>query len=313
MVSIIVPIYNTALFLDECLSSIKQQDYSDFEVLCIDDGSKDNSAEIVSRYVKMDKRFKLFQQENAGVSVARNLGLENATGEYICFVDSDDSLSQDYLSSLLELSYDGAFAVCGYARDKNKLGQGGDEIICFTAHDFIRSIVYEQIVHPNICMMLFKNNIIQMKHLDFTVNCSRNEDTEFYINYLQYEKNVKYSNKKCYYYRVNESSEMNSMSDKSMTSIGAGERIGYVLAEAKIIEDKRIPFYTSIQILLYQAARANNEHIYKKIHNDHDVRVVMKYLLKFPSVKRKVCSITYLILGKELFFKIAYGLRYINI
>ena len=169
MVSIIVPIYNAALFLEECLASIKQQDYSDFEVLCIDDGSKDNSAEIVSRYVKMDKRFKLFQQENAGVSVARNLGLENATGEYICFVDSDDSLSQDYLSSLLELSYDGAFAVCGYARDKNNLGQGGDEIICFTAHDFIRSIVYEQIVHPNIWILLSIVHVMKILSFILTI------------------------------------------------------------------------------------------------------------------------------------------------
>ena len=312
MISVIVPIYNASLYLKECLSSIQNQTFTDFEVLCIDDGSKDNSAEIVNQFVINDNRFKLFKQANAGVSVARNLGLKNAIGEYVCFVDSDDSLSDDYLSTLIELSKDGSFAVCGYTSKKKNLGSRGDKLNCFTAADFIKKIIYEQIQHPNIWMMLFKNSIIQMKHLDFTVGCARNEDTEFYIKYLIHEKRVKYSNNKCYFYRINEASEMHSMSEKSMTSITAGERIGYILTEANIIKDRLLPLYLSVQILLYQASLANNELIYRKIHEEYDVRKIMKYLLVFPSIKRKICSIVYLMLGKVYFFSLAYKLKFIH-
>ena len=101
-VSVIVPIYNVEKYLRQCLDSIRNQEFTDFEVLMIDDGSPDNSRDICREYEKEDERFHYFHQENGGLSAARNYGIREAKGEYICFVDSDDMISRRYLQVLYE-------------------------------------------------------------------------------------------------------------------------------------------------------------------------------------------------------------------
>ena len=88
-ISLIVPIYNVADFLSRTLESVKRQTFTDFEALCINDGSKDTSADIVKSFADTDERFKLINQDNAGLSGARNTGLKNARGEYIMFLDGE--------------------------------------------------------------------------------------------------------------------------------------------------------------------------------------------------------------------------------
>ncbi len=90
--SLIVPVYSVEKYIEECLDSILQQTYTNFEVLCVIDGSPDNSGEICNKYASQDSRIKVIYQENQGAAAARNTGLENATGEYIHFVDPDDRL-----------------------------------------------------------------------------------------------------------------------------------------------------------------------------------------------------------------------------
>ena len=101
MISVIVPIYNVEKYLEECLDSIKNQTYSNIEVILVNDGSTDKSKEICDRYCEDDSRFKLINQANQGQSVARNHGVAASTGEFIAFVDSDDIIRQDYLEVLI--------------------------------------------------------------------------------------------------------------------------------------------------------------------------------------------------------------------
>ena len=89
-ISVIVPIYNAEKHLQSCIDSILAQTFTDFELLLINDGSKDNSGSICDEYVIKDNRVRVFHKENGGVSSARNLGLDNAIGEWVTFVDSDD-------------------------------------------------------------------------------------------------------------------------------------------------------------------------------------------------------------------------------
>jgi glycosyltransferase involved in cell wall biosynthesis len=89
-ISIIIPVYNAENYLEECLLSISQQTFGDFEILAINDGSTDRSLEILKKYQAKEPRLQVISQENKGVSAARNLGLDNAKGEYIAFVDADD-------------------------------------------------------------------------------------------------------------------------------------------------------------------------------------------------------------------------------
>jgi len=102
LISVIVPIYNAEKYLKECLESILEQTYKNLEILLIDDGSTDNSSEIVERYKKVDDRIKVFVQENGGQSKARNLGIQNARGSYLVFVDSDDVIGKNHLIDLYE-------------------------------------------------------------------------------------------------------------------------------------------------------------------------------------------------------------------
>ena len=100
MISVIVPLYNVEEYLEECLESIKNQTYSNIEVILVNDGSTDNSQAICERYCQQDPRFHLINQENQGQSVARNNGVAASTGELITFVDSDDVVSAKYLGNL---------------------------------------------------------------------------------------------------------------------------------------------------------------------------------------------------------------------
>lgn len=101
MISVIVPVYNVEKYVTDCLLSISQQTYDDFEVIVVDDGSTDNSNKVAKSFEK-DARFKVYYKENSGLSDARNYGLNYAQGEFVTFIDSDDTVSKYYLENLYE-------------------------------------------------------------------------------------------------------------------------------------------------------------------------------------------------------------------
>ena len=105
--SIIIPIYNASLYLSGCLESLLRQTFTDFEALCIDDGSTDGCDKILKSFAQRDNRIKIFTQENKGVSAARNVGLDNASGEWICFLDADDTIEADWLERIMRYAKNG--------------------------------------------------------------------------------------------------------------------------------------------------------------------------------------------------------------
>lgn len=103
-ISVIVPVYNAEKYLHRCIDSILEQTFTDFELLLINDGSKDNSGKICDEYAAKDSRVRVFHKKNGGVSSARNMGLDNAKGDWVTFVDSDDSINSNYLYSMISQS-----------------------------------------------------------------------------------------------------------------------------------------------------------------------------------------------------------------
>lgn len=97
LISVVIPVYNAEKVLDQCLFSLKYQTLPRFEVLCVDDGSTDQSVEIIKRYVQSDSRFKFFSQTHQFAGVARNLGIKHAKGEYLLFLDADDYFAPNLL------------------------------------------------------------------------------------------------------------------------------------------------------------------------------------------------------------------------
>lgn len=101
LISIIVPVYNVERFIERCLNSLTSQTYSKIEILLVDDGSTDSSPQICKQFASRDKRFRVFRKQNGGLGSARNFGIEHATGDALCFVDSDDFVSPDYVSNFV--------------------------------------------------------------------------------------------------------------------------------------------------------------------------------------------------------------------
>ena len=117
-VTIIVPVYNVEKFIGKCIKSVLNQTYKNFELIIVNDGSPDNSLEICNYYNSLDDRIKIFTKENGGLSSARNYGIEKASGDYICFIDSDDYIEKDFIKNLLEtaLKSDSDIVICNYNR-----------------------------------------------------------------------------------------------------------------------------------------------------------------------------------------------------
>ena len=116
LVSIIMPVYNTEAYLDRCLESIVSQTYKNIEIICVNDGSTDDSGSILEKWKAKDSRIRVFHKENGGVSSARNKGLDECRGDYICFADPDDTIKPDMYEKLLSAIQreKSQISMCGY-------------------------------------------------------------------------------------------------------------------------------------------------------------------------------------------------------
>lgn len=115
-ISIIVPVYNVEQYITRCIESITSQTYRNIEILLIDDGSTDNSGNICDEYQKKDSRVMTFHKTNGGLSDARNYGIKHASGQYLCFVDSDDYISKHMVEILYNnlIKYSADISACGF-------------------------------------------------------------------------------------------------------------------------------------------------------------------------------------------------------
>ena len=207
-ISVIIPVYNAEKYLKQCLDSIVCQVFKDFEVILVNDGSSDGSATICNEYVQNDSRFKLIHKENGGVSTARNVGLDNAKGEWITFVDSDDVLMPDFLISLLNQTKNNAdFIVSSINRlreDKKTTLFEYKKNELLTVKEFLLNYdMYQFFAGP--WGKLFKNKVIQDAGLYFNKDFSWGEDALFNLQYLNFCNHVQTLTYAGYDYReVNE-------------------------------------------------------------------------------------------------------------
>lgn len=194
MISIIVPVYNVEKYLQRCIESILAQTLTDFELLLIDDGSKDKSGEICDNFALKDKRIKVFHKENGGVSSARNLGITKAQGEWITFIDSDDWVEPDYLANF---SMDSDLCVQGY--------YCGETLTVYTPTIVMQNVGLSYMkagyVSGPYCK-LFKAEIIQSNHISFDLQLSYGEDMLFLMQYSIYCRTMKVENTAAYHYRL---------------------------------------------------------------------------------------------------------------
>ena len=169
-VSIIIPVYNASKFIDKCLKSIIHQEYSNFEIILVNDGSSDNSLEILRRYEKKYNYIHVYSWDNHGAAASRNYGMEKAGGDYILFVDSDDWIEKDYVSKLVDGIGDNEFVVSGYQRFNDK------ELVCKKIPSLYIWSAYK---YNSSCGKLYRREFLEMNHLKFSSKYKIGEDMFF--------------------------------------------------------------------------------------------------------------------------------------
>lgn len=193
--SVIVPVYNVEKYLHRCVDSILAQSYSDFEVLLVDDGSMDKSGTICDEYALKDNRIRVFHQANAGVSAARNKGIDEAKGEYVIFVDSDDYILQTRLLNIKKKSADMPDFVCIFAKAFEYFGASTLSL---------NPRIYEWAI--KLCVVwnaAFRLNIIKENGIRFDESLCHGEDSLFVLDFLCNTDTIVFLNKYDYIYQTN--------------------------------------------------------------------------------------------------------------
>ena len=191
-ISVIIPVYTTENYLRRCIDSVLSQTYKDFELLLIDDGSKDSSGAICDEYAAQDARVRVFHKENGGASSARNVGLDNARGEWVTFVDSDDYIEENFLNS-----FDGSLDA-GLVVGNMGICEDGKLPIDIGAHIVpgkyrpIQSVLkgnLTKLAFQSPCGKMFRGSLI--KNLRFDESMVIGEDHYFILKYVYIAKSIR--------------------------------------------------------------------------------------------------------------------------
>lgn len=204
LVSIVVPIYNAENYIERCINSIINQNYKNIEIILVNDGSTDNSLKICETFALNDKRIIIISQKNMGVSTARNAGINVAKGDYISFVDSDDTIENNYIQELVDNSNSGKadVVICGYndiytnnKKIENKLS---DDIKLNGKISDDYAILKKYLKYP--FLKIYKMNLLKENNINFPIHFTDAEDQVFNFKIFSLAKNYNFVNESLYNY-----------------------------------------------------------------------------------------------------------------
>ena len=285
IISIIVPVYNAENTLQRCVESVTNQTYPFFELILIDDGSTDSSGKLCDRYSESDERVRVFHQENKGVSEARNTGLEQVSGQYVCFLDGDDEFYPETLEKYLEsISRYGADGLLG---SLEVIGKTNNNIIGFNNECCYGKDVWEEIClnfqpFGYVIGKMFKTDII--RGIRFNKNMISQEDLDFNLEVFNRCKSIatisipQYK----YYYSVSQRSPQIIDYIKNQLKL-----YDYAEANYQISDDAKKAVLERIAVLAYTAlyntkSKDEYNHLTDKICS---LQALEKHTNKFKSYK----------------------------
>lgn len=286
-ISIIVPVYNSAKTLNACVDSILNQDFIHWELLLVDDGSSDNSLTICQEYGVKEQRIKSLSQTHQGVSSARNLALKEAIGKYVCFVDADDTIEHDYLSSLYQYhAYDmviGGYFVDCYDSNKNLKSSTPHlphaiTLPCITNKEELLPLFMNGMIHIN-CNKLLNLNIIQANQLTYN-NYPVNEDYFFMVQYLMHAHSICTIQKSIYHWNriENQKSGVNSMPTNILAIYNEAHLLTRDYFKNNDIADKILYFSYQFIILkyfsLFNEKVTSSQFVFAQLNKFHDNSLV---------------------------------------
>lgn len=210
-VSIIIPVHNSSKYLKKCIDSVLKQTYKNIEVICIENGSKDNSLKILKQY----KTIKTYSLKESGISLARNYGIKKAKGEYLYFLDSDDYIKENLIEELVKKLEKDKSDLC-YAKyysvyeEKNKKEK--TELYTFDILNKKQTITNLHNINLG-PQKLFKKEIITNNNITFPLN-TKYEDVYFVLKYLYFSNKISMVNEYLYYYLIHSNSETTTMDSR---------------------------------------------------------------------------------------------------
>ena len=216
LISVIVPVYNVERYLRQCIESITNQSYKNLQIILIDDGSKDNSGKICDEYAEKDKRIEVIHKENAGVSAARNTGLDNAKGEWITFVDADDWVEKNFCEILIKkaIENESDCIACGYNKVYCNNTEKNVVLQCYeiTGIEFVKDILYVQNGLGFCHMKLWKKSVIDK--VRFEEDLKVGEDALFCIQVGENINKFFMLDIPLYNYRINRNSAVRKFDEE---------------------------------------------------------------------------------------------------
>ncbi len=214
--SVVVPVYNVEKYLSECLDSLLNQGLSDeeYEIVCVDDGSTDNSLSILRKYEKEHFNIRVIMQKNSGVSAARNAGIRSSCGAHLMFCDSDDALQPGSLASLLAIMQKEHVSTLNFGMQRFV---SADELIPKTSQIEYK-VNHHRYTTPNVCSWIYDSGIIKDNGILFNERIKYAEDTLFMCKYMNFfgEKEWIKTENKIYFYRMREGSAMRTKNKQSL-------------------------------------------------------------------------------------------------
>lgn len=249
LISVIVPVYNVESYVAECIESIQNQTYMNLEIILVNDGSTDASGDICDQYAAYDERIQVIHKENAGVSAARDTGIESANGDYIGFVDSDDYIAPTMYEDMLKLmaEHDLDIIECTAFRnngDTNIEGCNDGSLEIFNRDEALKMAMYDCFVA--VWSQLYKRRVIS--DVRFPVG-RKFEDSAVSYLFIANTKRVGHINRCLYYYRLNPNST-------TQTSFDAKSRWDFVLGYEERLQyaiDHQLPYVDDCNSLLMKA------------------------------------------------------------
>lgn len=222
-ISIIIPFYNAEKYMRRCLDSVLAQTFTDFEVICVDDGSKDNTYQILQDYAKKDNRVKAYTQANGGPSAARRTALAKATGTYLMFCDCDDWYEPNMCQTLFDaIEQNGVDVVCCNAQvidEKDNIQRIDHLEYYINLQNGIHQISKKIIQKTNVLLWnkIWKKSLIDKYQIDFPL-CREYDDDCFYLQYMSVAKKIMYIDDKLYNYFRRQDSVFGKVAQKKDTS-----------------------------------------------------------------------------------------------
>ena len=289
MISVVVPVYNMEKYVLECLDSIKNQVFKDYEIIVVDDGSTDLSVDVIKKfsYSNSNIKIKIISQENSGVSAARNRGLKEACGEYVCFVDSDDVLAPQYLYEMYKvLIKTGTGLVFCYLKivynnyDISKYKYIDNGYIIDNNVNILRKILYFKFT-VGIGSFLVKKNILIDNDLKFTEGFMYGEDKYLIYKIVNNTPCIAICNSSLYIYRVRSGSAISTINSRRIEATNLLHSLENYFEENNpdfAVEFKQYAAARSVWTNLWQIAASSNK--FNKFMNDSSSYKPLFYIKK---------------------------------